>query len=643
MKYLGLNLVLFFAISCTTGPSKRQAMPSPPQAVEATKKAEKFYNEQKYDKAIETVNQVIQAYPDTETSLDAYILKAKIYESFGQNNVALDNYYKVIHSAYYSKKDSTARLRAARILIKQNKRNEAAPLIESVLSNAKDHSKIKTTALKLKIVILEYQERYRELLVSLVGLSENVSNASQKEAYKLKALDITETKLRSDDLMYIASNRQYSFLRATALFRLGTSFFEDGDLDRAESYLNGVMQMDKEGALTERAAVLLKQIHSRSKVKPYTIGVILPLSGRHAKNGYRSLRGIQMALGVFDKKRSRFRIAIMDSEGDPNIARRAVEKLVIEDNAIAIIGSLLSRTSIEVAKKSQELGVPSIALSQKAGVNDIGEYIFRNALTSEMQVRELVRAAMEDKKLTRFAILYPNDSYGIEFSNLFWDEVLASGGEIVGAQTYEPSEKDFYDSVRRLVGTYYREDRFDEYRLRQNEWKEKNKFNTRKTPPKDLLPPIVDFDAIFIPDTVSAVGQIAPMLDYNDVKGVYLLGTKIWNTRSIIRRTGKHASSSIFVDAPLYTDNPLYKKFSISYKSRFEENPSIFSIQAFDAAKMFRHYIEDGTSSRVRLRENLSLTQKFPGVMGELNMSKDREVFRPITTMTVKEGRIQPL
>ena len=42
-----------------------------------------------------------------------------------------------------------------------------------------------------------------------------------------------------------------------------------------------------------------------------------------------------------------------------------------------------------------------------------------NALTSEMLVRHLVKIAINQKKLKRFAILYPNDPYGIEYANLF--------------------------------------------------------------------------------------------------------------------------------------------------------------------------------------------------------------------------------
>src|SRR6185369_3531304 len=118
-------------------------------------------------------------------------------------------------------------------------------------------------------------------------------------------------------------------------------------------------------------------------------------------------------------------------------------------------GSLLSKTALPLAAKAQELGVPSIGLSQKAGLTEIGDKVFRNALTSEMQVREVVRVAMDELGLKKFAILFPNDPYGVEYANIFWDEVLARGGSVQAAQTYNPKDTDFRGVIQRLVGTYY--------------------------------------------------------------------------------------------------------------------------------------------------------------------------------------------
>ena len=115
-------------------------------------------------------------------------------------------------------------------------------------------------------------------------------------------------------------------------------------------------------------------------------------------------------------------------------------------------------------------------------------------------------------------------------------------GRLTAAQSYEPGETDFRDPIQRLVGTYYiDEDRGKELLLRTTEWqkdqalkaevqKDAKKVNPQDKVPKDLLPPIVDFDAIFIPDDPKTVGQISAMLAYNDVTKIPFVGEQIFGT-----------------------------------------------------------------------------------------------------------------
>src|SRR5690606_20395509 len=147
---------------------------------------------------------------------------------------------------------------------------------------------------------------------------------------------------------------------------------------------------------------------ARSRVDIRTIGVILPLSGKNAAIGQSVLNSIQLGLGIYDKK-SNIRLAVIDSEGKYLDARRAVEKLVVEDQAVAIIGILQRQTATNTTSNAQSLAVPTIYLIQKPGRTQISNFILRNALTSAMQVQYLVETAMQKLGFTKFAILYPED------------------------------------------------------------------------------------------------------------------------------------------------------------------------------------------------------------------------------------------
>lgn len=481
-----------------------------------------------------------------------------------------------------------------------------------------------------------------EYLKALVTQSVQAPNKQDQENYRQHALDIVENKLNEDQLETVAKNSDYGFLRANAMYRLGEMAADRKDISAAKKYFNSVIEFMPGSDLALRSQEVIHQLDSAKNVQSQTVGVVLPLSGKNAPVGQRALRGLEMGLGLHIPG-SAFKLAVMDSEGNPDSARRGVERLVKEDNVIAIVGSLLSKTGPAVAAKSDELGVPTVALSQRSGLTEIGPTVFRNSLTSAMQVRALVRTAMEDLGMKKFAVLYPNDAYGIEFTNIFWDEVLARGGQITAVQTYSTKETDFRLVVQRLAGTYFGEARQDEFNVRLKEMQHSDKKRSvRASNLETVLPPVTDFDAIFIPDSVKAMGQIAAMLSYNDIRSVKLLGTNLWNTKDVARRAGNFANNLLFVDSMSQTASEK-SRFVSEYRSLYNEEPSLIEVQAYDAGLILRQLITAGANSREDLTRRLTDLKRFPGALGSLSMNAEREIERPVTTLTVERGEVLPL
>lgn len=477
-------------------------------------------------------------------------------------------------------------------------------------------------------------------LKNLVTNSVQAPTKQEQDSNRLQAIDIVENKLNDEQLDEVANGSDFGYLRAYAMFRLGEIQLEEKNNSKAVKYLTSVIEYLPGSDLAARSQDIIQQLEASKHVEAQTVGVVLPLSGKNAPVGQRALRGLEMGLGLHIPG-SGFKLAVMDSEGNPDSARRGVERLVKEDNAIAIVGSLLSKTASAVAAKSDELGVPTIALSQKSGLTEIGSTVFRNSLTSGMQVRALVRTAMEDLGMKKFAILYPNDPYGVEFTNIFWDEVLARGGQITAIQTYSNKETDFRLVVQRLVGTYFGEARQDEFNMRLKEIQSADKKRSvRQSNLETLLTPLIDFDAIFVPDSVKAMGQIAAMLSYNDVRNVKLMGTNLWNTKDVARRSGNFANNLLFVDS-LFPAGAT-SRFVSEYKSLYNEDPSLIEIQAYDSGLILRQLIASGANSREELTKRLTELKQLPGSLGSLSMNAEREIERPVAVLTVDKGEIVP-
>jgi ABC-type branched-subunit amino acid transport system substrate-binding protein len=556
---------------------------------------------------------------------------------------AYDYFMAAAHRWQGTSKQLDAEVWADRSLVRAGRHAEAAELSKNLLSvpgwNESNLSELTSYEFRSYEGLGDY---YNALLVAEQARS-NPKLAKEAESYRLKSSEIVENKLNNDQLQKAAEDQQLGSLRAGAYFRLGELSLDNKDQDQARSYFAKAVAVDTSSEYAQRSQDLLSQLEAVRRVEPKTIGVILPLTGKYSSIAQKTLRGVQMGLGLYNNYPSSFKLAVIDSEGNPDTARRGVERLVKEDNVIAMIGSVLSKTAPAVATKTNELGVPSIALSQKAGITEAGGNVFRNSLTSEMQVRYLVKVAMEELGMKKFAVLFSNDPYGIEFTNIFWDEVLARGGSITAAQSYSPKETDFRDVIQRLVGTYYVEARNDEYRFRLKEWHKAQKKSSRATPPDDLLPPLVDFDGIFIPDSAKSLGQIAAMLTYNSVKNVKLLGTNLWNVPDLEKRAGNFANNLLFVDSFVPSDpNYARSQFVKDYKSIFNEEPGILEIQGYDAALLLRQLISQGYTSRESLSRALARVKDFPGALGPLSMSADREIMRPLTALTLEKGEIVP-
>lgn len=642
--WLVLGVIALLSISCSVVSRKKPPVIAPQSAKTQFLKIKKNLKMKNRVSSIKNLKSLISRYPDSDIVDDSWILIGDIYFSLKKYKDSFDAYMSVSQSEFFSPQEADSLLRACKSLYKLGGFDEALALSGKALKFAEKDKELLPKIHSFRYSLQAQMGDNLDALLSLLMLSKLSTDPGKKRTYQEKAIDFLDSRLSEKEVEIIAGDDDYGALQAYAKFQIATRKFEEKDYSSARSLFKDVVEILPDSDITEQSEKYLEQIEAQRKVHPMTIGAILPLSGRHSKMAYKTLRGLQLGLGIYGKHRSNFKLAVIDSEGNPDVARRAVERLVIEDHVIAIVGSLLSKTSVAVASKADELGVPSIALSQKSGITDVGENVFRNALTSDLQVQKLVETAMNEYGFKRFAILYPNDRYGVEYANLFWNHVLARGGEIRGAQAYDGKKNDFGGPIQRLVGTYYLEDRRDEYQYNLTEWMMAHKTNSRVSPPADLLPPNVDFDAIFIPDTVKKVQQIAPTLSFYDVDGVKLLGTNLWNSPRLTQRSREFVEGSLFVDSLLDSSSSFKRtNFYHEFRAVFGYSPGTMESQAYDSALILRQIISSGEASRIGLAENLSKREKFSGSLGELRITPRREILRPVISLMVSEGKIEPL
>jgi ABC-type branched-subunit amino acid transport system substrate-binding protein len=413
------------------------------------------------------------------------------------------------------------------------------------------------------------------------------------------------------------------------------------------------------------AVALVEEMESRSLVDPFLIGCILPLSGPYGTFGERALTGIELALDEINRRPDTYpvQLSVRDSKGDPNEAVAALESLVFKDGVIGILGPMI--TAEPVAVRAQALRVPIMALTQKTNITATGDYVFRNFLTASLQVKSIVDYAVDDLGMERFAIFYPDEPYGISFMNRFWDELIRHDAEVVGIESYTPDQTDFKDAIRKLVGLYHpRMEEFPGEVSQEGTWEkflqyEQNQTRWAESERPDVSPveattgqdegdadeeketrAIVDFEAIFIPDSYEKVGLITPQLLFHDVENVLLLGSNLWHSERLIEMAGRYVQGAVVPDG-FFADSifPEVQDFVDSYEDVFGRSPEFLEAQAFDAAMILFEAVNDpSVRSRRSLMMALMGLRDFPGVTGRTSFNETGDVEKELYLLSV-EGR----
>jgi ABC-type branched-subunit amino acid transport system substrate-binding protein/predicted negative regulator of RcsB-dependent stress response len=389
------------------------------------------------------------------------------------------------------------------------------------------------------------------------------------------------------------------------------------------------------------------------------IGVVLPLSGNFAAFGQEALRGILLAAETFEarlpiEQRPRIRIEIRDSGGLPGLASAAVRELAQEVGVTAIIGPMLSKECEAAAVTAEIQRVPLLALTSRKEVASGRSYVFRVRTMPSDEVQALADYAMRELDARRFAILYPRDAYGSGVSGLFWEAVEERGGRVVALAAYDPEAVDFGESIRRLVG--YELLTAEEQALiaeREKLIRSARRLPTEEAalvreearsmlgPNEEPLPPIIDFDAIFIPESHEKVALIAPQLAFHEATGATLLGTDAWNHPDLVSIARKHVEGAYFT-ASFYGDSAVgyVREFADRYVETFGAPADEFSASAYDAAKLLLVQLARGANSRQDVRDRILEVRGFPGVSGVLSMRADGNARKRPFLLRVRRGHI---
>ena len=384
-----------------------------------------------------------------------------------------------------------------------------------------------------------------------------------------------------------------------------------------------------------------------------TLGVVLPLSGPLAAVAEETLQGILLATGVFGGRQSGVRLLVRDSGGNPERAAAAIRELSQREEVVAVVGPLLAEEARAAADAAEAAQIVLLALTRHEDVARDRPHVLRFGLTRRTEVEMLVEHAVHDLGLMRIAILHPADSYGQEFADLMRDVLEQRGGVVVDVASYEPDATDFAGPIRSLVGydemssgararVAQRKAMLDRAkRMAPGAARElREEAAELRAPGGGPLPPIIDFDALFIPESHDKVVLIAPQLAFHDVRGVTLLGTSGWHHADLVRIAGRHVEGAVF-PSPFDAEDPspLVHRFVEQYERSYGKPPGVFAAQGFDAANLALFGLARGSGDSESLLRELLGGPAYVGVSGVVAFEPDGNARRRPLLLTIRGGR----
>jgi outer membrane PBP1 activator LpoA protein len=254
-------------------------------------------------------------------------------------------------------------------------------------------------------------------------------------------------------------------------------------------------------------------------------------------SGQQVLQGIQLATNESGLVHNgTLEVVIRDSSSRP--VNQVVEELATDPGMIGIVGPVLSQFVKQVIPIADQYSLPVFTPTASAiGLAELSPFVFRNAMTRELEGKYIAEYAVNILRLHRFTILYPLERFGFELRDSFVREVESLGGEVVAVIPYDRSQTDFKKQILEIGG-------ISDDKLKKLV-KDQLKDNTESAPLGQGGPvsrPLIEmgiwsgneiqnlkvslelsYDAVFLPGFYDKVGLIVPQLVFYNIDTATLL------------------------------------------------------------------------------------------------------------------------
>ena len=623
-----IPIIAFAICSCGATQLNPKASSESEGAARLFSIAENFFQSNSYENALKAYQEFLDCYPSDSNADIALMRIATISSNQEKYGLSLMAYRRLTVEHPHSELAIDAMVEIMMFLFSKGQFKEVILQASKIIEKTDSKTHLSRTYEVLGDTYMSLKSPKEAILFY------QMANLSKEETISLK-LKNAANQLSEEDRLSLLGKLNDQFLTSYILFEQGLYQFQNENYKEALDIFSELTTHFPHHEKKREAQVLIKEINEKLDFKRRLIGCLLPLTGPYEAFGNRALKGIQFALDQFNSQSNQpaFEIIIKDTRSDPETAIKAVKQFD-EDRVSLILGPII--TSEHAAREAQIRGIPIITLTQKPGIPELGDYVFRIFLTPQMQIDTLVPYVINELGISRFAVLYPEETYGDIFLKIFRNRVMDYNATLVAVESYKPEQTDFASQIKKLSKTWERyEDGYPASRKQQLNRKIRHK----------KYEVVLDFDAIFIPDNVDKIALIAPQLAFFDIDNVLLLGTNLWHSDKLIHTARDYVQEAIMADAFYAEDsNKDVQEFIAVFEELHGQRPGFIEALAYDTA-MINVYIL--SNPEIRSRNNLKYALKnltdFKGVTGYTSFKENGDSTKQLYLLQIENNQFVQL
>ncbi len=339
------------------------------------------------------------------------------------------------------------------------------------------------------------------------------------------------------------------------------------------------------------------------------IGVNAEMSGPVATFGASSTNAMKLAVkqinakgGVNGKK---LELVFADNKSEPSEAAAAMTKLLTQDKVVAVLGPLISSTSLACTKIVQDHKIPMLspsATNPNVTVVDgkVQDYVFRSCFIDPFMGSVMANFAAKSLK-AKTAAIYTNSSsdFSKGLGKVFEETFVKNGGKIVSRESFLDKDTDFKATLTKIKAT--------------------------------------NPETIFVPAYYQEVGMIVKQARELDIKASFV-GVDGWDSPKLFEIGGAKALNNTYYSAHFSVDDKdsNVQNFVKAYQEEYKQIPDTQAALGYDCVLVMADAIKRaGGTDPVKLKDALASTKNLQVATGIISMD---QYHNPIKGAVINEN-----